>query len=325
MLINIASLNVCTFYPFAWSPSVDVELPDRGDDEKIEHYAERIFSEKVNVFKTGLSKAVNNSQRKGECLFFSMPEFYWNLSPYAFWSKEDVAGAAEYYMDHIPDIITRVIEDYPVGDFGKIILLCGSAGTLIETEKNYDAINYLLAIDNFNFNADGTHCLSMWPKTQVATYDYGYSGGEQEVMHFFMGMPGHPLGLNVNGQGTSVAEHNTNPGYGPTFDNDILPDVPFAISLCADYAKDDDFRKEEWMDKKPKIHFLIASGMGLSASREYGPSVQYAIRNDGYGGTLEKPHAGGCDVMVVESGHITRGISPLSVEDDVYFYELEVV
>ena len=226
MLIKIASLNVCTFYPFASSPSVDVELPDRGDDEKIEHYAERIFSEKVNVFKTGLSKAVNNSQRKGECLFFSMPEFYWNLSPYAFWSKEDVAGAAEYYMDHIPDIITRVIEDYPVGDFGKIILLCGSAGTLIETEKNYDAINYLLAIDNFNFNADGTHCLSMWQK---------------------------------------------------------------------------------------------------SASREYGPSVQYAIRNDGYGGTLEKPHAGGCDVMVVESGHITRGISPLSVEDDVYFYELEVV
>ena len=324
MLINIASFNVCTMYPFAWSPAVPVVPPDRGNDENIEHYLERIVLDKLEMFKSALCRAVSNNKRKGVCLFFSVPEFFWNISPYALWSKEDVAATAEYYMNNLPGMVSRVIEAYPENEFGKIILLCGSAGTLIETEKNYDAINYILSIDNFNVNADGTHSISMWPKTQVASFDYGYSDYAGEDIYFYMGMPGHPFSLRVNAVGTSVAEHNTDSGYGPSFANGILPGVPFAISLCADYMTSADFRQDEWLDKQPKLHFLLACGMPFSESKEYSPSVQFTIRNDGFSGSIEQPRAGGCGVKVVESGYITNDVDPVSVEDDVYLYELEI-
>ncbi|MCW1975869.1 UNVERIFIED_ORG: hypothetical protein FHW05_004784 [Pantoea agglomerans] len=223
-------------------------------------------------------------------------------------------------MNNLSEIVTDIIKLYPQDSFGKIVLLAGSAGTLIETPNNYDAINYLLAIDNFNFNADGSQSISMWPKTEVAAYDYGFPEGFGDPITYLMGKPGHSLIIRVNTKGDSAAEHNTNSGYGPSFDNNILPEAPSAISLCADYANGSDFRQDEWQDKKPKLHFLTACGMELSASKEYNDSVQFAIRNDGFNGSLYTPRAGGSEVKVVKSGYITSGIAPVSVDDDLYLY-----
>lgn len=325
MLINVASLNICTFFPVIWGAPIHVEQPDRGDDELIEFYLERKISEKIQTFKTGLDKIVNSKVRCGECLFFTLPEFFWNVSPYAIWSKDDLAYMAEYYMNTLPKIVANIINNYPVEDFGKVILLSGTAGTLIETSNNYDAINYLLAIDNFNFNNDGSHSISMWPKTEVALFDYGYASSAGDPITFLLGKPGRSFNIRVNANGDSYAEHNANSGYGPSFDNEILQEIPFAISLCADYSNNLDFRQNEWLDKNPKIHFLIACGMSLSISKEYNASVQFAIRNDGFNGSEYEPVAGGSEVKVVEFGHITQDIAPISIDNDLYLYEINVL
>ncbi|MFJ5983729.1 hypothetical protein ACIQCX_22730 [Enterobacter cancerogenus] len=228
-------------------------------------------------------------------------------------------------MNNLSAVITDIITSYPQDRFGKIVLLAGSAGTLIQTTNNYDAINYLLAIDNFNFKADGSHSISMWPKTEVAANDYGFPMGVGDPIIFQMGKPGNAFSISVNVKGGSAAEHNTDSGYGPSFDNDILSEAPFAISLCADYENSSDFRQAEWQDKKPKIHFLIACGMKLSTSKEYSTSVQFAIRNDGFNGSLYEPRAGGSEVKVVKSGYITTAIEPVSVDDNLYLYEINVL
>ncbi|MFJ5983728.1 hypothetical protein ACIQCX_22725 [Enterobacter cancerogenus] len=69
MLINIASLNVCTFFPPVFSPPIDVEQPDRGDNEKIEDYLERKVSEKITLLKEGLNKSINSDAAMASVFF----------------------------------------------------------------------------------------------------------------------------------------------------------------------------------------------------------------------------------------------------------------
>ncbi|MFZ4215665.1 hypothetical protein ACOZB2_30340, partial [Pantoea endophytica] len=188
--------------------------------------------------------------------------------------------------------------------------------------STYTAYNCIFCVNNFS-NPEEQVSVSVWPKTNLAGYDYGYSMEAGDPVRFKVGKPGKTFIVDVKAKSASKASHE-NP-HDSVFYNDILSNVPFMISLCADYHEAVDFRMNEWLNPAPKIHFLLACAMTLNQHKRYPLSVQYSYRNDGFAvGNIWQPIKGMSELKRVEDGVIVDAVSkPVNItdciSDDDYF------
>jgi len=317
MIIDIALIKKLTF----WSHYSYIGVPhsDRGEDENLQDYLARILEEKAAFITQGINSALNNRQGNSECLFVTVPEFYWNAPWDALRSKEELEQLVDYYMSNLSTKVMDVIKQFNPEECGKIVLLAGSVGlpVYIESESVYESLNYLLMTNNWRYTNEGLPELSMWPKRYVSINDYGE--GEEVVVdgNSYYQFPLKGITMKMKTESTVVAEQNSVTGYGPVFGNDVLNNMPFSLNLCLDYLNvPEDGRNDELEDTGVKVDFLVACGMTFSETKAYPQTTQFAFRNDG----LDKE----AEARRVENGYICGDNLPHKNIDDVVLYTVNM-
>ncbi len=325
MKIYVASLR---------QPTASSELSeDRKDGDSIQEYAKKEISRRIVQLSTHIRKVadhINNSEKK-HTIFFTVPEFYWNVKWGALRNEEELLQLTDYMMTHLSDALEHLMKELPESNYGPVVLLAGSLGVLIQLpDLNYEAINYCLIANNFKKNGDGRYEMSMWPKRNTSHIDFGERITRRVDAHQVK------LGDNVTvwvmRKNQTVAEHNTAEGYGDKLANNLVPGCPFSINLCLDYdlIKTPD-RDSEVYEPQSCIDFLLSCGMGFSPEHVYPASVQFAIRNDGM-------DVGQIQYLPVQSGIIDLSSFPQSpppnveiaslasqvISDKVYLIDLDI-
>lgn len=315
MLVMIASLQQPTFHSeFSWSRKPGQTITDyviQEIDRRVQFVSDRLET----AAKTALEQ-----RPESECLFFTLPEFFWNVPWSSVQSEEELLELSTAYIDNMPHALERLMRWADRERFGKIVLLAGTCATLIKVgegqESYFDVINYLLASSNFKFRSDGLAELSAWPKRYVSDIDFGYNVDRIEGYWFFE--LSNNVVVKVRDVSSVVAEHRAAESYGPAFINTLIPACTFSINLCLDYAVlENGERNDELENIHSKIDFLIACGMFFDEGQRYPDSVQFAVRNDGM-------DEGGCEFAEVESGRIIRLLPSTIIEDTLHLAVLEV-
>jgi len=325
MNINIAQINVDTF----WDSGVHSKVPpsDRKDGEELEEYLSRFLSSKSDFVIKKVKEVFDNGKPDGDYLFVTLPEFFWNAPWDALRNSSELGELVDFYMSNLSKTINDIMINFAPDDFGKIVLLAGSAGlpVAIDGKKYHESFNYLLTANNWRKNPEGEVELSMWPKRTTSSVDYGVSMNARYVddvacYTFGLGKAGTIVVTWIN---KSVAEHNAITGYGPVFDNSFIPELPFSINLCLDYNEaSSETRKDELDSTQSKIDFLIACGMNIDFNKQYSPGVLFSCRNDG--NSLDTPSK--TEVYSVDDGKIKQSQSPLKViGDDIFLWRLSVI
>ncbi|WP_256735578.1 hypothetical protein [Pseudomonas sp. dw_612] len=266
------------------------------------------------------AKAAIDQRPDSECLFFTLPEFFWNVPWSSAQREEELLELSMAYMDRMPDCMEILMNWLPVNQYGKVILLAGTCATLIKVGEGqaayFDVINYVMTTSNFKVLSNGTPEMSMWPKRYVSAIDFGQYVDSAAGYWFFK--LSDNLKIKVKGVSSTVAEHNSLDGYGPVFSNTLIAQCPFSINVCLDYAVLENGQRDDELEKTDsKIDFLIACGMDFEDGKRYPDSVRFAVRNDGMG-------KGRCEFAEVESGRIT-GLAPsVVVEDTLHLATLDL-
>ncbi|MGH8384662.1 MAG: hypothetical protein ACRESJ_04080 [Pseudomonas sp.] len=253
------------------------------------------------------------------CLFFTLPEFFWNIPWHVIRSEEELHELSSAYLEKVYDSVVSLMKDLPVERYGKIVLLGGSCATLIKVGEGessyYDVINYLLAVTNKEYEAD-IPLMSMWPKRYVSGIDFGKHVGTAEGYWFFSLYD--DVVVRVKDVSSVQAEHSYFGGYEGKFLNSLVPGCPFGINICLDYAvlKNGE-RDEEFELTNAKIDFLIACGMDFEYGKRHPTSIQYSIRNDGMGD-------GECEVVKLEAGRITGIVPSVVVDGSIHLASLHI-
>ena len=247
------------------------------------------------------------------CLYFTLPEFFWNVPWREIDSEEELHELTTAYLEKVPVYVRSLMADLPVEQFGKIVLLAGSCATLIKVgegeDSYYDVINYLLTMTNKEYETD-TPLMSMWPKRYVSGIDFGEHFASENGYWIFKLFD--EVLVKVKKLSSVQSEHSYFGGYGQMFVNSLVPGCPFSINLCLDYvAQRDGERDNEFELVDAKIDFLIACGMTFEGDKHHPLSIQFSVRNDGMG-------RGQCEIVKLEKGLIVDDIPLEVIDDNVY-------
>lgn len=315
MLVTIASLQQPTFHS-------EFSLPRKPDQSMTEYVSQELYrrmqfvSDRLKV----AAKAAIDQRPDSQCLFFTLPEFFWNVPWSSAQHEDDLLEHGMACMDRMPECMEMLMNGLPADQYGKVILLAGTCATLIKVGEGqaayFDVINYVLTTSNFKVLNNGTPEMSMWPKRYVSGIDFGQYIDSAAGYWFFK--LSDNLKIKVKGVSSTVAEHNSSDGYGPVFSNTLIAQCPFSINVCLDYAVLENGQRDDELEKiDSKIDFLIACGMSFEDGKRYPDSVRFAVRNDGMG-------SGRCQFAEVESGKITRLVPSVIVEDTLHLATLNL-
>ena len=314
MQVNIASLRHSTFKS---------KLPyPRMPEQSILDYLDAELAERVYLVQRKIkvaAKTVREAHGEGGYLFFTLPEFFWNVPWQAIRSEEELHELNSAYLDKVLECVELLMSDLPVEKYGRVILLAGSCAALIKVGEGeagyYDVINYLLAISNKDFEAQRP-LISMWPKRYVSGIDFGKHVDSERGYWFFKLFD--EVVVRVKEVSSVRAEHSYYGGFGATFMNSLIADCPFSINLCLDYAvlKEGE-RDNETELAATKIDFLIACGMDYDFGKVHPSSLQYLVRNDGMGD-------GECETVRLEAGRVVGIVSSKVVDETIYLSAVEI-
>jgi hypothetical protein len=127
MLLSIASLRQPTFNPqFS-------QL--RAPGQSITDYVVSELDARVEFVRRKIriaAKAAAADHDGSECLFFTLPEFFWNIPWREVDSEDELHELTTAYLEKVPAYISSLMKDLPVERYGKIVLLAGSCATLVE-------------------------------------------------------------------------------------------------------------------------------------------------------------------------------------------------
>ncbi|MGF6089408.1 hypothetical protein [Pseudomonas sp. 18173] len=265
------------------------------------------------------AKAAREEHGETACVFFTLPEFFWNIPWHQVRSEEELHELNSAYLQKVPECVALLISELPVEQYGKIVLLAGSCAVLIKVGEGessyYDVINYLLTITNKEYEVDQP-LMSMWPKRHVSGIDFGKNVGVKDGYWFFKLFD--EVVVRVKDVSSVSAEHSYFGGYEGKFINSLVPGCPFGINLCLDYAVLKDGERDKEIELTgAKIDFLIACGMGFDYGKRHPSSVQYLIRNDGMGD-------GECEVVRLESGWIVGAVPSIEIDDSLHLTVIQI-
>ncbi|MHC8318304.1 hypothetical protein [Pseudomonas sp. LB3P31] len=315
MLITIASLQQPTFNSeFSWP---------RKPDQSMTDYVSQELDRRVQFVSDRLDTAAQAAREQypgSACLFFTLPEFFWNVPWESVRSEDDLLEFGWACMDRMPECMDRLMSWARQETHGKVILLAGTCATLIKVGEGedayFDVINYLLSVNNFNFHSDGSPELSMWPKRHVSGIDFG-SHVKSENGYWFFKLS-DDLSVKVKNLSSVAAEEHAAGSYNSAFYNTLIPGVTFSLNLCLDYSVlEEGERDQELETLGSKIDFLIACGMPFIEEKSYPQSVRFAVRNDGMGD-------GSCEFVRVEEGRITSVVPSIIIEDTLHLAAVEL-
>ncbi|KAF2390847.1 hypothetical protein [Pseudomonas frederiksbergensis] len=315
MLVTIASLQQPTFHS-------EFSLPRKPGQYMTEYVSQELYrrmqyvSGKLEV----AAKAAIDQRPDSECLFFTLPEFFWNVPWSSAQHEDDLLEHGMACMDRMPECMEVLMNGLPVDRYGKVVLLAGTCATLIKVGEGadayFDVINYVMTTSNFKVLNDGSPEMSMWPKRYVSGIDFGKYVDSADGYWFFK--LSDNVTIKVKDVSSTVAEHNSANGYGAVFSNTLIAQCPFSINVCLDYAVLENGQRDEELEKiDSKIDFLIACGMSFEDGKRYPDSVGFAVRNDGMG-------AGSCQFAEVKAGRITHLVPSVIVEDSLHFATLDL-
>jgi hypothetical protein len=315
MLVTIASLQQPTFHS-------EFSLPRKPGQYMTEYVSQELYrrmqyvSGKLEV----VAKAAIDQRPDSECLFFTLPEFFWNVPWSSAQHEDDLLEHGMACMDRMPECMEVLMNGLPVDRYGKVVLLAGTCATLIKVGEGadayFDVINYVMTTSNFKVLNDGSPEMSMWPKRYVSGIDFGKYVDSAGGYWFFK--LSDNVTIKVKDVSSTVAEHNSADGYGAVFSNTLIAQCPFSINVCLDYAVLENGQRDEELEKiDSKIDFLIACGMSFEDGKRYPDSVRFAVRNDGMG-------AGSCQFAEVKAGRITHLVPSVIVEDSLHFATLDL-
>ncbi len=315
MLLSIASLRQATFNP----PFSQLRAPGQSITDYVISELD-VRAEYVRRKIRIAAKAAAADHDGADCLFFTLPEFFWNIPWREVDSEEELHELTTAYLEKVPAYVSSLMKNLPAERYGKIVLLAGSCATLIKVgegeESYYEVINYLLTITNKEYEAD-IPLMSMWPKRHVSGIDFGQHIGNEDGFWFFRLFD--EFVIKVKDYSAVSAEHSYFDGYDGLFINSLVAGCPFGINVCLDYA----VLKERERDKEVeipevKIDFLIACGMAFDYRKQHPIGVQYSIRNDGMG-------QGACEVVKLEDGRIVGAVATVEIDDNLYLSAIRVV
>ena len=315
MLVSIASLRQPTFKSQLSHPRMpEQSILDYLDDE----LAERAYlvRRKIKI----AARAAREEHGETACVFFTLPEFFWNIPWHQVRSEEELHELSSAYLEKVSECVALLISELPVEQYGKIVLLAGSCAALIKVGEGessyYDVINYLLTITNKEYEAD-MPLMSMWPKRYVSGIEFGRHVGTEDGYWFFKLFD--EVVVRVKDVSSVRAEHSFFGGYEGKFINSLVPGCPFGINLCLDYAvlKGGERDKEVELEGA-KIDFLIACGMDFDYGKRHLSSLQFAVRNDGMGD-------GECEVVKLEEGWIVGVVPSVLIDDSLHLAAIQIV
>lgn len=314
MLLSIASLRQPTFNPqFS-------QL--RAPGQSITDYMVSELDARVEFVRRKIriaAKAAAADHDGSECLFFTLPEFFWNIPWREVDSEEELHELTTAYLEKVPAYISSLMKNLPVERYGKIVLLAGSCATLVKVGEGdasyYEVINYLLTITNKEYEAD-IPLMSMWPKRHVSGIDFGRSVGNEDGFWFFKLFD--EFVIKIKDDSDVSAEHSYFGGYQGLFINSLVPGCPFGVNVCLDYAVLKQGERDKEVEiPEVKIDFLIACGMSFDYDKQHPSAIQYSVRNDGMG-------SGACEVVMLKDGRIVDDIPSVEIDDNVYLSVIRV-
>ncbi|VVN98083.1 hypothetical protein PS726_02420 [Pseudomonas fluorescens] len=314
MLVSIASLRQPTFTsPLSQPRQPDQTIHDYLDDELA--VRAELVRRKIKI----AAKAAREDHGGSACVFFTLPEFFWNIPWHEVRSVEELHELNSAYLQKVPECVALLMSDLPMEQYGKIVLLAGSCATLIKVGEGessyYDVINYLLTVTNKEYEVD-VPLKSMWPKRHVSRIDFGRHVGDEGEYWFFKLFD--EVVIKVKKVSSVRAEHSYFGGYEGTFINSLVPGCPFGINLCLDYAVLKDGERDKEIELAgAKIDFLIACGMSFDYGKRHPSSVQYSIRNDGM-------DDGECEVVKLELGRIVGVVPSMVIDDSLYLAAIQI-
>lgn len=309
MKVNVASLKQPTFhaeYSFV-----------RNEEQSLEEYLHQEIERRIELVKKGVIEA-SLKKDTNVPLFFTLPEFFWNVKWNALKNKGELNQFTSYMLDSLSDAQERLMSELPESQYGKVVLLAGTVATLVENEKEnvFEALNYCLISNNFMKTSDGRYAKSAWPKRSTSHIDFGVKDSVTERGFVFTLNEG--LTIEVLNKTDHVAEHDTADGLGLKLDNTTIQGCPFSINLCLDYSvvKPGE-RDNEVVEPVSKIDFLMACGMSLSADYQYPESVRFAVRNDGMGN-------GEVEYYSIKNRHLFRKVAHTDLSDALSLVEFTI-
>lgn len=320
---SVKHVRVLNFQTPTFTPPTKQRLPT----ENMETYARRALKAKFELLRDALTEGLPKQSAPTDLCYFVVPEFFWNVNWDAANNEEDLRVFSETCVTEVKKHVRALIELFPQEQFGKLALLPGTAQVLVKlklpslppaaftekvgdknltfvipVERIYEALNYVLVIDNFSkTDANGIRPLRMWPKRHVSYIDFSTrpiatwwpSRSLYHMVHL------GNLDILVSKISTTTAKSYAEGKTYDGFDNDPLGGVPFGIDVCLDYAmfyKDGAYaRMSQIQDTNYIIDFLIACGMKIDVDQNYLPSVQYIVRNDGLFDAREP--SGHCEIL----------------------------
>ena len=315
MLVNIALVQQATFH----SEFSALRSPGQSLTAYVDSELSRRVEHVLNKMKVAAETA-NRGHSKSECLYFVLPEFFWNVPWSVVANPQELLALNDIYFKRVSECVSALLENLPPEVYGHVVLLAGTCATVVEvdnaTRTEGEVINYLLAGSNEKKNAEGKPALLMWPKRHVSQIDFGRneeSGPDHWVFKLSDGVR-----VKVKKKSSTLAESNSAAGYKKYFFNSIVPGGPFGINLCLDYAVVSEVeRVNEFSDWNPKMDFLVACGMEFDRAKRYLDSVQFAFRNDGMG-------KGGCEAMSVLNGYLDKPLPTEVIDNDIHLVQVNI-
>jgi hypothetical protein len=315
MFVSIASLRQPTFKSqLSQSRPLGQSIRDYLDDELVARA--ELVRRKIKI----AAKAAREDHGASACVFFTLPEFFWNIPWREVRNVEELHELNSAYLEKVPACIALLMTELPVERYGKVVLLAGSCATLIKVGEGessyYDVINYLLAITNKEYEVD-IPLMSMWPKRHVSGIDFGkYLASEGD---FWLFRISEEIEVRVKKLSSVRAEHSYFGGYEGKFINSLVTGCPFAINLCLDYYSLKEGERDIQVElTEAKIDFLIACGMSFDYAKRHPSSLQFSIRNDGMGD-------GEVEVVRLQAGWIVESVPSVKIEDDLHLTLIELV
>ncbi|UVM03831.1 hypothetical protein [Pseudomonas laurylsulfatiphila] len=315
MFVSIASLRQPTFRSqLSQSRPLGQSIRDYLDDELVARA--ELVRRKIKI----AAKAAREDHGATACVFFTLPEFFWNIPWREVRNEEELHELNAAYLEKVPACIALLMTELPVERYGKVVLLAGSCATLIKVGEGessyYDVINYLLAITNKEYEVD-IPLMSMWPKRHVSGIDFGKHLASEE--DFWLFKISEEIEVKVKKLSSVRAEHSYFGGYEGKFINSLVNGCPFAINLCLDYYSLKEGERDIQVElAEAKIDFLIACGLPFNYAKRHPSSLQFSIRNDGMGD-------GEVEVVRLQSGWIVESVPSVKIEDDLHLTLIEVV
>lgn len=336
--------------------SLQTNTPDthslRAAHESILEFAKREMNRRTEQLISSMRRslvALKDDSFKPLVTFVTAPELYWNIPWSSVKNVQELKQLEMFYRRTIQQHVRQIIRAFPVRHWGRLVILPGTNALLTPSKQNprrYEALNYVVAGNNFGKRSFwGAPLISMWPKRNTALIDYMGLSAEQAVEkdneliifdpetaspELFDGDPplvfvyqlSETLSVNVYELSTSTAKHQRGCQLLPLFDNQLLPDLPFGIDICADVGLG---RTDELREPKVKLDFLIATGQPIPAGLELLESVQYLIRNDGRteasaDGSLRSQ----CEVWAVSEGKTSAVIPARLITANVWLHQFKV-